>query len=146
MTSFAMLPPEVNSLRMFTGAGSAPMLNAATAWDSMASELGVAASSFSSVTSGLAGDVWQGAASAAMTAAASSYAKLLGAASTRAAAAATQAKAVAGVFEDARAAMVHPLAVAANRSAFLKLVQSNWLGLNAPAIMATEGHYEQMWA
>ncbi|WP_261879074.1 PPE family protein, partial [Mycobacterium marinum] len=115
MTSFAMLPPEVNSLRMFTGAGSAPMLNAATAWDSMASELGVAASSFSSVTSGLAGDVWQGAASAAMTAAASSYAKLLGAASTRAAAAATQAKAVAGVFEDARAAMVHPLAVAANR-------------------------------
>lgn len=38
MTSFAMLPPEVNSLRMFTGAGSAPMLNAATAWDSMASE------------------------------------------------------------------------------------------------------------
>ncbi|ORB61246.1 PPE domain-containing protein, partial [Mycobacterium shinjukuense] len=27
--NFSVLPPEVNSLRMFTGAGSAPMLTAA---------------------------------------------------------------------------------------------------------------------
>ncbi|WP_415823751.1 PPE domain-containing protein, partial [Mycobacterium basiliense] len=30
--NFAMLPPEINSLRMFSGAGSAPMLGAAAAW------------------------------------------------------------------------------------------------------------------
>ena len=32
---------------MFAGAGSAPMLAAASAWDGLASELGTAASSFS---------------------------------------------------------------------------------------------------
>ncbi len=31
-----MLPPEINSLRMFIGAGTAPMLAAAAAWDRLA--------------------------------------------------------------------------------------------------------------
>ncbi|MGF2946904.1 PPE domain-containing protein, partial [Mycobacterium sp. Lab-001] len=35
--SFLVLPPEVNSLRMFAGAGSAPMLSAAAAWEGLAS-------------------------------------------------------------------------------------------------------------
>lgn len=46
--------PEVNSLRMYLGAGSGPMLAAAAAWDGLADELAVAASWFGSVTSGLA--------------------------------------------------------------------------------------------
>ncbi len=71
--SFMTLPPEINSLRMFSGAGSAPMLEAAAAWDGLASELGSAASSFSSVTSGLAGQAWQGPSAQAMTAAAAPY-------------------------------------------------------------------------
>ncbi|ORB60088.1 hypothetical protein BST45_20435, partial [Mycobacterium shinjukuense] len=29
LVNYSVLPPEVNSLRMFTGAGSAPMLTAA---------------------------------------------------------------------------------------------------------------------
>ncbi|WP_082956486.1 MULTISPECIES: PPE domain-containing protein, partial [unclassified Mycobacterium] len=52
--SFLVLPPEINSSRMFSGAGSAPML-AAAAWDGIRSELSAAASAFSSVTSDLAG-------------------------------------------------------------------------------------------
>ncbi|KCR03103.1 PPE domain-containing protein, partial [Mycobacterium tuberculosis] len=52
--NYSVLPPEINSLRMFTGAGSAPMLAASVAWDGLAAELAVAASSFGSVTSGLA--------------------------------------------------------------------------------------------
>src|SRR5262245_51067475 len=144
--NFSVLAPEINSLLMFTGAGSAPMLDAAAAWDGLASELGSAASSFSSVTSGLSGQAWQGAASAAMAAAAAPYAGFLSAASAQAAGAATQAKTVAGVFEAARAATVHPLEVAANRNAFVQLVRSNFLGLNGPAIMAFEDLYEQMWA
>ena len=40
---FMMLPPEINSLRIYSGAGSAPMLQAAAAWDGLASELGSAA-------------------------------------------------------------------------------------------------------
>ncbi|WP_099225098.1 PPE domain-containing protein, partial [Mycobacterium persicum] len=51
--NFSVLPPEVNSLRMFCGAGSAPMLAAAAAWAGLADELGSAAAAFGSVTSGL---------------------------------------------------------------------------------------------
>lgn len=73
LMNYSVLPPEINSLRMFTGAGSAPMLAASVAWDRLAAELAVAASSFGSVTSGLAGQSWQGAAAAAMAAAAAPY-------------------------------------------------------------------------
>jgi PPE-repeat protein len=48
--------------------GSAPLLEAASAWDGLAGELGSAATPFNSVTSGLAGASWQGAAAQAMTA------------------------------------------------------------------------------
>ncbi len=143
--NYSVLPPEINSLRMFTGAGSAPMLAASVAWDGLAAELAVAASSFGSVTSGLAGQSWQGAA-AAMAAAAAPYAGWLAAAAARAAGASAQAKAVASAFEAARAATVHPMLVAANRNAFVQLVLSNLFGQNAPAIAAAEAMYEQMWA
>ena len=147
--NFTVLAPEINSARMFSGAGSAPMLNAAAAWDGLASELGSAASSFSSVTSGLAagpGSAWQGPASAAMTAAAAPYAGWLSAAATQATGAAGQARAVAGAFEAALAATVHPLQVAANRNGLVQLVMSNLFGQNAPAIAAVEADYERMWA
>jgi PPE-repeat protein len=144
--NFSMLAPEINSARMFAGNGSAPTLDAATAWDGLASELGHAASSFSSVTSGLADQAWQGAASQAMTAAAAPYSTWLNAAATSATDAAGQARAVAGVFEAAQAATVHPMLVAANRNGFVQLVMSNLFGQNAPAIAAAEAEYEQMWA
>ncbi|WP_265339931.1 PPE domain-containing protein, partial [Mycobacterium tuberculosis] len=41
--NFSVLPPEINSGRMFFGAGSGPMLAAAAAWDGLAAELGLAA-------------------------------------------------------------------------------------------------------
>lgn len=144
--SFLMMPPELNSILMYTGAGSAPMLQAASAWDVLAAELGTAASSFSSVTSGLASQAWQGAASQAMAAAAAPYAGYLSAAAAHAGGAATQARAVASVFETAQAAVVHPLAIEANRNGFVRLVMSNFFGQNAPAIAAAESVYEQMWA
>lgn len=39
MVGFAWLPPETNSLRMYLGAGSRPLLAAAGAWDGLAEEL-----------------------------------------------------------------------------------------------------------
>ncbi|MBW0013253.1 MAG: PPE family protein [Mycobacterium sp.] len=144
--NFSVLPPEVNSARMFSGAGSAPMLNAAAAWDRLADELASAASSFSAITSGLTQRVWQGPASAAMATAAAPYARWLSAAATHATGAAGQARAVAGAFEGARAATVHPMLVAANRNGLVRLVISNLFGQNAPAIAAAEADYEQMWA
>ncbi len=81
-----------------------------------------------------------------MAAAAVPYAGWLGAAAASASGAAAQARAVAGAFESALAATVHPVVVAANRSDLVQLVASNLFGQNAPAIAATEGQYEEMWA
>ncbi|MHA7653655.1 PPE family protein, partial [Mycobacterium sp. ML4] len=144
--NFLVFPPEVNSLRMFTGAGAAPMAEAAAAWSTLAEELDSAAASFWSLTSALATDSWQGPASQAMMAAARPYAGWLGAAASQASGAAAQAQAVAGAFETALAATVHPAAVAANRSGLVNLVISNLFGQNAPAIAAVESIYEEMWA
>lgn len=66
--NFMVLPPEVNSARIYAGAGPAPMLAAAVAWDGLAAELGMAAASFSLLISGLTagpGSAWQGPAAAA---------------------------------------------------------------------------------
>jgi PPE-repeat protein len=144
--NFSVLPPEINSARLLSGAGSAPMLAAFAAWNGLADELASAASSFSSVTSGLAGQAWQGPASQAMAAAAAPYTGWLSAAAARATGAAGQAQAVADAFEAARAATIHPLIVAANRNGFVQLVLSNFFGQNAPAIAAAEADYEAMWA
>ncbi|WP_156452569.1 PPE family protein, partial [Mycobacterium gordonae] len=144
--SFFTLPPEINSLRMFLGAGSAPMLQAAAAWDGLAAELGTAAQSFGSVISNLAGQAWQGAASAAMAAAAAPYAGWLAAAAAQSQGAAGQALAVVSAFEAAQAATIHPGAVDANRNAFVNLIMTNLFGQNAPAIALAESIYEEMWA
>ncbi|MCV7340581.1 PPE family protein [Mycobacterium haemophilum DSM 44634] len=144
--NFSVLPPEINSARMYVGAGSGPLLQAAAAWDALAGELGSAAASFGSVTSGLVGGPWQGPASTAMAAAAAPYAGWLNAAATQAAGAAAQAKTVASAFESALAATVHPALIAANRNQLVSLVVSNLFGQNAPAIAGAEAQYEQMWA
>ena len=54
--------------------------------------------------------------------------------------------AVAASFETAQAATVAAPAIAANRVLLGTLVSTNILGLNTPAIAATESHYEEMWA
>ncbi len=144
--SFMTLPPEINSFLMYSGAGSSPMLEAAAAWDGLASELGSAASSFSSVTSNLTGQAWQGAASQAMVAAATPYSGWLNAAAAQASGAAGQARAVVSAFEAAVASTVHPTLVQLNRNSFVQLVLSNIFGQNAPAIAAAESDYEEMWA
>ena len=70
---FAMLPPEVNSGRMYAGPGSGPMLAAASAWDGLAAELQSTAASYGSVISELSDGPWLGPSSASMTAATAPY-------------------------------------------------------------------------
>lgn len=144
--SFLTLPPEVNSLLLYSGAGSGPMLAASAAWDGLAGELSSAAQSFSSITAGLAAQAWQGPSSAAMMATAARYTNVLNAASAQAQTAAASAQAVAGEFEAALSAAVHPELVSVNRNQLVQLVVSNLFGQNAPAIAATEAEYEAMWA
>ncbi|WP_116671318.1 PPE domain-containing protein, partial [Mycobacterium persicum] len=46
MSDFAWLPPEINSARIFAGAGAGPLFAAAAAWQGLAAELAGSASSF----------------------------------------------------------------------------------------------------
>jgi len=143
---FAALPPEINSGRMYAGAGSGPMLAAATAWEGLAAELSSAAGDYASMIADVAGGPWRGPASAAMAAAAAPYVAWMGITAAQAEQAAGQATAAAGAYEAAFAMTVPPPVIAANRALLASLVATNLLGQNTPAIAATEAQYAQMWA
>ncbi len=143
---FAMLPPEVNSARMYSGPGSAPMLAAASAWNGLAAELHSTALSYGSVLSTLTSESWHGPASASMAAAALPYVAWMSSTAAQAEQTAAQAEAAAGAFETAFAATVPPPVIAANRALLMALIATNILGQNTPAIAATEAQYAEMWA
>jgi PPE-repeat protein len=143
---FAWLPPEINSARIFAGAGSGPLHMAAAAWESLAADLAASASSFDSVIVGLASGPWAGPASVSMAAAATPYVGWLSNAAAQAQLSAGQARAAATAFEAAVTGTVHPAAVTANRISLATLIATNFLGLNTPAIFANEFDYVEMWA
>lgn len=142
---FGLLPPEVNSIRMYTGPGSGPLLAAATAWDEVAAQLHETAANYSSVVSGLTVG-WLGPASSTMAAAAAPFTAWIRSTAEQAELAAAQARAAAAAFEAAFAATVPPGAVAANRARLMTLIATNFFGQNTPTIMATQAEYLEMWA
>lgn len=143
---FALLPPEINSTRMYAGPGSGSMLAAAAAWDELASELYSTAGMYQSVIDGLTVGPWVGPSASLMAAAAAPYVEWMNTAAAQAEEAASQAKAAAIAYEAAFAETVPPPVVAANRSLFLALVATNFFGQNTPAIAAAETQYSDMWA
>ena len=143
---FAMLPPEVNSGRMYAGPGTGPILAAATAWDGLAAELQSTAASYGSVISELSGGPWLGPSSASMAAAAAPYMEWMTTTAAQAEQTATQAKAAAAAYEAAFAMTVPPPLIAANRSLLMTLIATNIFGQNTMAIAATETDYAEMWA
>ena len=143
---FGALPPEINSGRMYSGPGPGSMLAAAAAWEKLAADLYSTATSYSAVISGLTADGWQGPSSLSMAAAAATYVTWLSGVATQAEQAASQAQAAASAFETAFAATVPPPVIAANRAQLAMLVATNFLGINTPAILATEAQYAEMWA
>jgi PPE-repeat protein len=143
---FGALPPEINSGRMYTGPGSAPMMAAAAAWDGLAAELSSAATGYTSVITELTSSPWVGPASAAMVASATPYISWLSGAADLAAQAGTQARAAAAAYETAFVMTVPPPVIAANRVLLTTLIATNFFGQNTPAIAATEAQYAEMWA
>jgi PPE-repeat protein len=142
---FGALPPEINSGRMYAGAGPGPLLTAAAAWDGLADELSSTASSYQAAVDGLASS-WHGPSSASMSAAAAPYVAWMSATAAQAEETANQARAAVAAYEAAFAATVPPPVIAANRTLLMTLIATNILGQNTPAIAATEAHYMQMWA
>ncbi len=143
---FGIYPPEINSGRMYAGAGSGPMIAAAEAWQGLAAELHSAANSYQSVVSGLTAGSWSGPSSASMAAAAASYSAWLTRAATQAEETAAQAKAAVAAYQAAFTSTVPPTMVAANRSQLTTLVATNLFGRNTQAIAANEAQYGEMWA
>ena len=146
MLDFGALPPEINSGRMYVGAGSGPMLAAAAAWDSLAAELQSTAASYGSTIESLSVGPWTGPSSIAMAAAVTPYVAWINATGAQAELAASQAKIAAGAYEAAFAATVPPPVIATNRALLMTLIATNILGQNTPAIAATEAQYMEMWA
>lgn len=143
---FGALPPEVNSVRMYAGPGSAPMVAAASAWNGLAAELSSAATGYETVITQLSSEGWLGPASAAMAEAVAPYVAWMSAAAAQAEQAATQARAAAAAFEAAFAATVPPPLIAANRASLMQLISTNVFGQNTSAIAAAEAQYGEMWA
>jgi PPE-repeat protein len=145
VVDFAALPPEINSGRMYAGAGSGPLVAAAAAWQGLASELGSAATLYRAVISDLTG-AWVGPSSLSMAAAATPYAAWMNTTAAQAEQTASQLGAAIAAYEAAFTATVPPPLIAANRATLAALVATNILGQNTPAIAATEAQYAQMWA
>jgi PPE-repeat protein len=143
---FGLFPPEFNSGRMYSGPGPGPLLAASEAWDSLAAELGFAASGYGSALAELTSNSWVGPTSAAMMSAVTPYIDWLTSTGAQAEETANHARAAVAAYEAAFAMMVPPPAIAANRALLAALVATNFLGQNTPAIMMNEALYAEMWA
>ena len=144
--NFGELPPEVNSARMYMGAGSGPLMVAASAWDGLTAALSSAAGAYQATIVELTGGPWLGAASVAMAAAAYPYVQWMNTTAIQAELTANQARSAAAAYEAAFAATVPPPVIAANRASLSALVATNVFGQNTAAIAATEAQYAEMWA
>src|ERR1700761_7145580 len=142
---FGALPPEINSGRMYSGPGSAPMRAASAPRNRLAADIESAATQYQS-TIDVLDDEWLGATSATKGAAVDP--DITWVKTTRAQTEQTpaQASAAASAYEAAYAMTVPPLEVAANRTQLAMLVATNVIGQNTPAIAANEAQYGEMWA
>lgn len=146
MVDFVLLPPEINSARMYSGPGAGPLLAAAGSWDALSAELHNTAESYGAVLSGLTRLHWRGPAAQSMSTTAARYATWLTCTAEQAMQTARQARAAAAAYELAYAMTVPPAAVTANRDQLAALVATNFFGQNTAAIAATEAQYAEYWA
>ncbi|KZS61644.1 PPE family protein [Mycobacterium ostraviense] len=143
---FALLPPEINSGRMYTGPGPGSLLAAAGSWDTLAAELDTTAQTYESVVSGVTALDWYGPASESMAAKVAPYVGWLHTTAAQTKQTAMQARAAAAAFDQAFAMTMPPPAIAANRIQLMALIATNFFGQNTAAIAATEAQYAEMWA
>ena len=143
---FASRPPDVTSALLYSGAGSGPLMAAASSLSNLSSELSSNAASYESTISQLTGSEWTGPSSETMAASAQPYITWLTTTSVQLQEAATKAIASAAAYEAAHSAAIPPPAILANRTALATLVATNILGQNTPAIAANEALYGEFWA
>lgn len=143
---YGAFPPEFNSGRMYSGPGAGSLVAAATAWQSLATELQSTATSYAATISSLTAGPWAGPSSLAMASAAAPYVAWMQQTAAAAAQSATQATEAAAAYETAFAAHVPPAVIAENRALLAQLVATNLFGQNTSAIAANEAQYGEFWA
>ena len=141
---FGTLPPETNSDRMHAGPGAGSIMEAAAAWERLATRLYSAAADYWAVAAKLSAR-WEGPAITAMAQAAIPYIDWFKTTATRAECAAYQAAAAASAHESALAAVVPPSDIQANRGRRRSLAMANSLGNASPAIADIDAEYDRMW-
>jgi PPE-repeat protein len=143
--SFSLIPPEINSALMYSGAGSSPLIEAAATWDGLAADLESTATQYQTAITNLTTESWLGPSSARMATAAAPYIAWMQSTAAEAAQTGAQAKAAAAAYQTAYASMVPPPVITANRTALTTLVSNNFLGQNTGAIAQNEAEYLDMW-
>ncbi|AYE98044.1 hypothetical protein C0J29_27900 [Mycobacterium paragordonae] len=146
MVDYGVLPPEINSGRIYAGPGAGPLLAAAAAWSGLAGDFEAAAAGHRSVITELTNGPWLGPASESLLSAVTPFIAWLDSGAQEAGQAASQAFAAAAAFDTAFMASIPPPVIAANRALLAALVATNFLGINTPAIAATEALYMEFWA
>ncbi|WAC94364.1 PPE family protein [Mycobacterium sp. Aquia_213] len=143
---FGALPPEVNSARMYSGAGSTSMTTAASAWRSLAAELNSAALGYENVITQLSSEEWLGPASTKAAQALTPYVTWMKTTASQAEQAAQQLDSASAAFETAFASVVPPPLIAQNRALLTQALQANVLGQYTSVIAQLESQYGQFWA
>jgi PPE-repeat protein len=143
--SFSLIPPEISSALMATGAGSGPLLDAAAAWDSLSADLESTATQYQTLVTNLTTGPWLGSSAARMAAATAPYIAWLQGTAATAAQTGAQARLAAAAYQTAYASMVPLPEITANRALLAQLVANNFLGQNTGAIATTEANYLDMW-
>lgn len=138
-------PPEVTSTLIHTGPGAGSLIEAAGAWQRLAVELESSVSTYASTLSSLI-ESWDGPSAMAMLQSVQPYLLWLRETAQQAAQMATSADAAASAFTAARASIVPPAVVTANRTRLVQLLATNRFGQNTAAIAQTENEYQTMWA
>jgi hypothetical protein len=141
---FGRVPPEINSGRMFNGAGSGSTVQAAAAWDQLAGTLRATAAYCRAVSVQLS-QGWHGTVAVAVIYKMAGYLGWLDAAAEHAAQAAAQARTAAHAHTSMVKALVNPDAIFINRARLIVLAATNYLGQDSAAIAETEAEYDQMW-
>ncbi|KLO28160.1 PPE family protein [Mycobacterium haemophilum] len=145
MLDFTALPPEINSTRMYAGAGVGALLAAVAEWSVLATELFTAAQGIQSVIEGLLAGPFLGLSALALGQAVTPYVIWLTTTATAAELTANQATLAADAYEAAYSMTVPPETVFANRVETAALVVTNLLGQNTPAIAEKQAEYAVMW-
>jgi PPE-repeat protein len=142
---FSAFPPDVNSALMYSGAGSGPLLAAATAYANLAAEVSATANQWESIISLLTTEQWTGTGAAAAASAAQPIVTYLTETAATLEQASTAATTSAAAYEAAFAATIPPPVIAANESATATAIATNFMGVNSAIIAALQAEYEEFW-